>query len=206
MNAQPQFFFLMVAGWVNRQQQAIIEYLQTENNILLEQLGGKPKRFTDAQRMRLARKAKVVGRRRLRALSTMVTPDTLLRWFRVRHDSVRDTGANHWHEGAKQQREWATAGESLPQIRSILLKMIFHFAKSMPDSISVAGGPANPRICVRGSDVLPTATDRVVLSLVERNRNDIGCFRGSNEIRPHAWWAVKPTPQSSNGLGGALKA
>src|SRR6266403_688995 len=72
MNAQLQFFFLMVAGWVNRQQQAIIEYLQTENKILLEQLGGKPKRFTDAQRMRLARKAKVVGRRRLRTLSTMV--------------------------------------------------------------------------------------------------------------------------------------
>src|SRR5437899_2876227 len=83
MNAQLQLFFLMVAGWVNRQQQAIIEYLQTENKILLEQLGGKPKRFTDAQRMRLARKAKVVGRRRLRTLSTMVTPDTLLRWFRV---------------------------------------------------------------------------------------------------------------------------
>jgi len=56
MNAQLQFFFLMVAGWVNRQQQAIIEYLQTENKVLLEQLGGKPKRFTDAQRMRLARK------------------------------------------------------------------------------------------------------------------------------------------------------
>src|SRR6266481_2649320 len=83
MNAQLQFFFLMAAGWVNRQQQAIIEYLQTENKILLEQLGGKPKRFTDAQRMRLARKAKVVGRRRLKALSTLVTPDTLLRWFRV---------------------------------------------------------------------------------------------------------------------------
>jgi transposase InsO family protein len=83
MNAQLQFFFLMVAGWVNRQQQAVIEYLQEENRILLEQLGGEPKRFTDAQRIRLARKAKVVGRRRLLALSTVVTPDTLLRWFRV---------------------------------------------------------------------------------------------------------------------------
>ena len=76
------FIGLAVNGWVNRHQQAVIEYLQEENRVLLEQLGGKPKRFTDAQRLRLARKAKVVGRRRLKALRTMVTPDTLLRWIR----------------------------------------------------------------------------------------------------------------------------
>ena len=76
-----------------------------------------------------------------------------------------------------------------------------HSAKSLRDSISVAGGPAPSTICIHGSDVLPTATDRVVLSLMEQNRNGIGCFRGSNEIGPHAWWPVKPTPQISNGLG-----
>ena len=48
-----------------------------------EQLGGKPKRFTYAQRMRLARRAKAVGRHRLGQLCTIVIPDTLLRWFRV---------------------------------------------------------------------------------------------------------------------------
>jgi hypothetical protein len=68
---------------MNRHQQAVIEYLQEENRILLEQLGGKPKRPTDAQRIRLARKAKLVGRRRLGKLATLATPDTLLRWFRV---------------------------------------------------------------------------------------------------------------------------
>lgn len=60
----------------------MIEYLQEENRILLEQLGGKPKRFTDAQRARLARKANVLGRTRLRGMAILVTPDTLLRWFR----------------------------------------------------------------------------------------------------------------------------
>jgi putative transposase len=68
---------------MSQHQQAVIEYLQEENRILLEQLGGKPKRFTDAHRIRLARKAKRVGRRRLGKLATLVTPDTLLRWFRV---------------------------------------------------------------------------------------------------------------------------
>ena len=67
---------------MNRHQQAAIDFLQEENRILLEQLGGKPRRFTDAQRLRLSRKAKVIGRRRLGQIATIVTPDTLLRWFR----------------------------------------------------------------------------------------------------------------------------
>ena len=78
MNPQLQIVFLMIAGWVNRHQQAVIEYLQEENRILLEQLGGKPSRFTDAQRLRLARKANPIGRRKLLTLGTMLTPDTLL--------------------------------------------------------------------------------------------------------------------------------
>src|ERR1700681_213032 len=68
---------------MSRHPQAVIEYLQEENRILLEQLGGKPQRFTDAQRIRLARKAKLVGRRRLGKLATLVTPDNRLSWFRV---------------------------------------------------------------------------------------------------------------------------
>ena len=83
MNAQIQILFLMISVWVNRHQQAIIEYLQEENRFLLEQRGSKPGRFTEAQRIRPARKAKPVGRRRLLAAGTIVTPDTLLRWFRM---------------------------------------------------------------------------------------------------------------------------
>jgi len=75
-----QFLLFMLIGWVSRQQQDVIEYLQAENKALREQLGGKRLRFTDAQRRRLARKAKPLGRRLLRELSPIVTPDTLLRW------------------------------------------------------------------------------------------------------------------------------
>jgi hypothetical protein len=60
----------------------IIEYLKAENLALRQKLGGKRLRFTDAERRRLARKAKPLGRRRLRDLSPIVTPDTLLRWYR----------------------------------------------------------------------------------------------------------------------------
>lgn len=77
-----QLLLLSVAGWVNQHQQAVIAYLQAEKRILLEQRGGQPKRFTDVQRARLACKVKWLGRTRLRGMATLVTPDTLLRWFR----------------------------------------------------------------------------------------------------------------------------
>jgi transposase InsO family protein len=83
MNALPlQFLMLIFAGWVNRHQQDVIEYLQEENRALREQLGGKRLRFTDRQRRRLAVKAKAIGRKRLIEIGILVTPDTLLRWHR----------------------------------------------------------------------------------------------------------------------------
>jgi putative transposase len=77
-----QFLLYMLIGWVTRQQTEVIEYLKAENLALREKLEGKRLRFTDAQRRRLARKAKPLGRNRLRELSPIVTPDTLLRWYR----------------------------------------------------------------------------------------------------------------------------
>ena len=47
-----------LAGWLNREQQKIIEYLKEENRVLREQLGTKRLRFNDEQRRRLAVKGK----------------------------------------------------------------------------------------------------------------------------------------------------
>ncbi len=73
-----------VAGWLNRDQEKTLAYLLAENRILKEQLQGKGGRvrFTDRQRRLLAARAKELGRRALRELGTIVTPDTLLRWHR----------------------------------------------------------------------------------------------------------------------------
>ena len=76
------FLLTIFAGWVNRHQLIVIEYLQAENSMLRERLKGRRLRFSDAERALLARKAKAVGRRALLELSTIVTPDTLLRWYR----------------------------------------------------------------------------------------------------------------------------
>ncbi len=45
-----QFLVLTAAGWVNRHQEDLIEYLREENRVLREQLGRRPLRLTDAQR------------------------------------------------------------------------------------------------------------------------------------------------------------
>jgi putative transposase len=77
------FLVLLVAGWVNRQQQAVIEYLLEENRLLREAHGPRRLRLTDDQRRLLAVKGKAIGRRRLAGVVGIVTPDTILRWYRT---------------------------------------------------------------------------------------------------------------------------
>jgi putative transposase len=77
-----QVLAVVVAGWLNQQQQSAIEYLREENRVLREQLGGKRLRLNDEQRRRLAAKGKVLVRRLLEQVCTLVTPDTILRWHR----------------------------------------------------------------------------------------------------------------------------
>ena len=60
-----QLIVILLAGWVNRQQQEAIVYLLTKNDILKEKLGKKRILFNDDQRRRLAVKGKVLGRKQL---------------------------------------------------------------------------------------------------------------------------------------------
>src|SRR5499427_2680590 len=71
-----------LAGWVNRHQQHVIDYLIEENRALREQLRGRRVRLCDDQRRRLGAKGQRLGRRVLRQVATIVTPDTILRWYR----------------------------------------------------------------------------------------------------------------------------
>ncbi len=82
MHLPLQFLVLTLAGFIQRQQQEVIDYLLEENRVLRQQLHGRRLVFTDAQRRRLAIRATRLGRAVLTQLSTIVTPDTLLRWYR----------------------------------------------------------------------------------------------------------------------------
>jgi transposase InsO family protein len=71
----------MVAGWIQRHQQRVITYLQEENRVLKAHLGGRRLRLTDTERRRLAALAHPLGRKRLKEIAAIATPDTLLRWY-----------------------------------------------------------------------------------------------------------------------------
>jgi putative transposase len=71
----------MIAGWLQRHQQQVIAYLLEENRVLKAHLGGRRLRLTDTERRRLAALAHPLGRKRLKEIATLVTPDTLLRWY-----------------------------------------------------------------------------------------------------------------------------
>ena len=77
-----QLLLATFAGWVNRYQAQAIDYLIEENRVLTEQIGGKRLRLTNDQRRRLAAKGKMLGRRFLGQVATIVTPDTIMRWHR----------------------------------------------------------------------------------------------------------------------------
>jgi len=82
MNPILQVLATILAGWLVEPQQKAIEYLREENRILREQLGGRRILLNDDQRRRLAVRGKVLGRKMLKDLCAIVTPDTILRWHR----------------------------------------------------------------------------------------------------------------------------
>jgi putative transposase len=104
---------LTVAGWITRDQRRVTEYLIAENAVLRQQLRGRSLRFTDPQRRRLAIAANKLGRKALRQLETLVTPDTLLRWYRRLVARKYDSSA---------QRE-STRPRRTPDVVELVLRM-----------------------------------------------------------------------------------
>ena len=94
MTYHVQFLLLVLAGWVNRQQQDVIDYLQEENRVLRAGLRGKRLRLSDDDRRRLAVKAQALGREALAQIASVATPATLLRWYRYLIASKYDGSKN----------------------------------------------------------------------------------------------------------------
>ena len=110
--------FDVLRGWVNRRQLDVIEYLQEENRVLKERMGGRRLRFTDAERRRLARKAQALGRKVLNEIETLVTPDTLLRWY-------RELVASKWNYSHRR-------GPGRPRVMKTIVDLIFRMALDNP--------------------------------------------------------------------------
>jgi hypothetical protein len=128
---------------VNRRQAEVLEYLQEENRILREQLGGRRLRFTDAQRRRLAAKGRAIGRRALEQLAGLVTPDTILRWYRELIAKKYD-GSSHRHGGRS-----GTA--------TSLQRLVVQFATENPSWGYTPGSVARSATSVTSSDETPSS-------------------------------------------------
>ena len=115
-----QLYFLILAGWVNRQQQIVIEYLRTENQVLREKLGKKRILLNDDQRRRLAVKGKFLGRKMLEEVGTLFTPDTILRWH-------RQLVAQKWDYSERR-----TKRVGRPRVRQVIVDLVLRFAKENP--------------------------------------------------------------------------
>jgi hypothetical protein len=77
-----RILLLTVTGWLDRREREMLAYVSEENRVLRRQLGGRRLRLTDDDWRKLAARAYRLGRRALREVATIVTPDTLLRWHR----------------------------------------------------------------------------------------------------------------------------
>ena len=94
-----QFIVVALAGWLNRQQQEVIEYLRTENQILREKLGGKRLILSVPQKRRLATAAMKLGKDLLRQFGTLFSPETLLKWHRYLVARKYDGSDRHGRRG-----------------------------------------------------------------------------------------------------------
>ena len=111
-----QLFLFYLAGWVNREQQEMIEYLRAENQVLKEKLGKKRILLTDDQRRKLAVKGKVLGRKILSQIGTLFTPDTILRWH-------RQLVAKKWDYSHRRKSK---AGR--PRVGQVIVDLVLRFA------------------------------------------------------------------------------
>ena len=124
-----QSYVVILAGWIDRQQQDVIDYLVTENQVLKGKFGKKRIMLSDDQRRRLAINGRILGRKRLEEVGTLFTPDTILRWQRMKPQtsttamndspSRRRSRVNFvkysWHFSGRVDtcRDWRTSPTSL---------------------------------------------------------------------------------------------
>lgn len=115
-----QLLVFLLAGWVQRQQQAIIEFQNEQIKSLLAAHGKKRLRLTDDQRRRLAVKGKALGRKVLSEITTIVTPGTILRWH-------RELVAAKWDYSQKRQGK-----PGRPSISDEVAQLILRMASENP--------------------------------------------------------------------------
>ncbi len=108
----------LVGGHVEQEILLRNEYLAAENEILKCKLEGRL-RFTDEERVRLAKIGKRLGRKALKDVGCIVKPDTILKWF-------RELVAKKF-DGSKQRRY-----PGRPRVDPEIEKLVVRLAEANP--------------------------------------------------------------------------
>ncbi len=115
-----QLLFVAMSAWVNQRQQLIIEFQGAQIESLLEKQGKRRVLLTDDQRRLLAVKGKALGRKALLELTTIVTPDTILRWH-------RELVAKKWDYSDRCKNK-----PGRPRVRQVIMDRVLRLAKENP--------------------------------------------------------------------------
>lgn len=107
-----------ICGLVNQRQQQIIEFQNAQIEALLKQLGKKHLLLNNDQRRLLAVKAHAIGCKALREITTIFTPETILRWH-------RNLVAKKFDSSDKRK-------PGRPRIRQVIVEAIVRFARENP--------------------------------------------------------------------------
>ena len=110
---------MVFASWVHREQQKIIEFYQAQLDAMIKAQGKKRLLLSDDQRRLLAVKGKSLGRKALMDLTTIVAPDTILRWH-------RKLVVVKWDHSQKRKKI------GRPRIRQVIVDLILRFAEENP--------------------------------------------------------------------------
>ena len=154
-----RFLLMLAAGWVNRHQRDVIEYLLAENRVLETQLKGRLLKLTDDQRRSLAARGVALGRELLVRLANLVTPDTILAWHR-----------------RLIAKKWTTTKKRVgrPLLMTTIRALIVQMAKENP-----GWG------CSRLQGALKNLGHRVARSTIARTLRDNGIAPAPD--RPSSW-------------------
>lgn len=152
------FLILMVAGWLQRRLEAQIEYLVAENAMYRQRLGRARLRLTDAQRRRLAIKAKAVGSKELARIATIATPDTILRWYR--------------RLVAQKYDGTARRGPGRPRVRTDIAELIVQMAAENPrwGYTRIQGALKHLDLCVGRSTIARVLAEHGLEPAPERSK------------------------------------
>src|SRR6266545_5392482 len=137
-----QVLIALVAGWLQRHQQQVITYLLAENRVLKAQFGGRRLCLTNTERRRLAALAYPLGRKHLKGIATIATPDTLLRWY---HRLIAQK-----FDGSKQRRQ-----SGRPRVAEKVEQLVARMAEENPSwgYRRIQGALANLRFHIDTSTV-----------------------------------------------------